>query len=115
MLKYITTCQIYTCQSPVLWRSLSVSENRMEAYSAGFSVELHFISLKYMYFVDTADYASQNYMYELQLIGLYSKIAIMSIFYMLDHGIATRIDKKRTFSMTMLLLLCVCLPNVFFN
>lgn len=61
-MKYNTTCQIYTCQSQALLRRLSMSEKRMEAYSAGFSVELHFFSSKHMYPVDIADYAGHNYM-----------------------------------------------------
>lgn len=61
MLKYITSCQIFTCQSQAMSRSLSMSEHKMEAYSAGFSVELHFIPVKHIYPVSTAHYASQNY------------------------------------------------------
>ena len=65
-MKYNTTCQIYTCQSQALLRSLSVSEKRMEAYSAEFSVELHFISATHMHLVNIADDAGHNYMCILQ-------------------------------------------------
>ena len=84
MLKYTTSCQIYTCQSQALF---SVSKSRLEIPSAGYNVELHFISWKHRYPMDTADYVSQNQIYKLQSIGLHCKIATLYVFHTLFYAV----------------------------